>query len=365
MLAAEDDYLGVNFDPRAGANSQPFWLSTMTIAAAFEAKLRSLTSEQRQSVIEGPTKVVEICCRELTQAFCCQIQLLQEEWIKLYEPHAFTSIAYGGEVDRDAVRKLVREYARHVHYIAFFLQGLKRASVPENSTVRLQEAPQFSATLEDLEWCLRAVTELRDGCERFLQQQLGKISLEESRMSMQEARDLSRLSYLAFIFVPLSLVSSWFGMNVDVLDGSTPVWVSVVVSVGILLLCVGIMRFTTLQSTILEGVKKVWERNISLQKKRNPKRSIIVHIPLLGVQYLDPDPEPPGGNAPETFASYPLPAVRRLRLPRFRFLWNVSEQRKSLGGSQVENSNRVRLADNDITPSSSAPPSPLQVGGER
>jgi len=154
-------------------------------------------------------------------------------------------------------------------------------------------------------------------------------------------------------------------MNVDVVDGSTPVWVSVVVSVGILLLCVGIMRFTTLQSRILEGVKKVWERNTSLQEKRNPKRSMIVHIPLLGVQYLNPDPEPPGGNAPETFASYPLPAVRRPRYPRFRFLRGVSEQRKSLGGSQVENSNRVRLADNDITPSSSAPPSPPQVGGER
>jgi len=136
MLAAEDDYLGVNFDPRAGANSQPFRPSIMTIAAAFEAKLRSLTSEQRQSVIEGLTKVVKIYYRELTQAFYCQI-LLQEEWIKLYEPHAFTSIAYGGRVNRDAVRKLVREYARHVHYIAFFLQGLKRASVPENSTARL------------------------------------------------------------------------------------------------------------------------------------------------------------------------------------------------------------------------------------
>ncbi|KAF2633577.1 hypothetical protein BU25DRAFT_8812 [Macroventuria anomochaeta] len=52
---------------------------------------------------------------------------------------------------------------------------------------------------------------------------------------MQEAQDLKRISYLAFLFVTLTLTSSFFGMNVKELNSDpTALWVFVVSALAIL-----------------------------------------------------------------------------------------------------------------------------------
>jgi hypothetical protein len=52
---------------------------------------------------------------------------------------------------------------------------------------------------------------------------------------MREAQDLKCLSYLGFIFVPLSLACSFFSINVVELNGTpTPLWVFIVTAIGIL-----------------------------------------------------------------------------------------------------------------------------------
>ncbi|TGO55079.1 hypothetical protein BCON_0097g00360 [Botryotinia convoluta] len=47
-----------------------------------------------------------------------------------------------------------------------------------------------------------------------LQMNVGNLSLKESRKSLEKANSLGRLSILAFVFLPLSLVTSFFGMNI-------------------------------------------------------------------------------------------------------------------------------------------------------
>jgi Mg2+ and Co2+ transporter CorA len=45
-------------------------------------------------------------------------------------------------------------------------------------------------------------------------------SLEESRMGIQQNQSVKVLTQVAFVFIPLSIITSVFGMNVDVLTGS-------------------------------------------------------------------------------------------------------------------------------------------------
>jgi hypothetical protein len=47
-------------------------------------------------------------------------------------------------------------------------------------------------------------------------------SQAESRRALQQANSVGRVTFLAFIFVPLSFVVSLFGMNIRELDGNGP-----------------------------------------------------------------------------------------------------------------------------------------------
>jgi hypothetical protein len=69
-----------------------------------------------------------------------------------------------------------------------------------------------------------------------IQLNVGNLSLQESRKSLQQADTIGRVSILAFIFLPLSLVTSFFGMNVQQLTGAGATWQAIAISA--LALCV-------------------------------------------------------------------------------------------------------------------------------
>ena len=56
-------------------------------------------------------------------------------------------------------------------------------------------------------------------------------SLEESKRSIEQARKVSQLNRLAFVFLPVSLVTSFFGMNVTELNGNVRIWVFFVAAI--------------------------------------------------------------------------------------------------------------------------------------
>lgn len=69
-------------------------------------------------------------------------------------------------------------------------------------------------------------------------------SLEESRLGIQQNKDVKRLTELALVFIPLSLVTSTFGMNVDVLSGKGAKWWTVIIGVVIIYSLVALMIST-------------------------------------------------------------------------------------------------------------------------
>jgi hypothetical protein len=63
-----------------------------------------------------------------------------------------------------------------------------------------------------------------------IQLNVGNLSLQESRKSLQQADTIGRVSILAFIFLPLSLVTSFFGMNVQQLTGVGATWQAIAIT---------------------------------------------------------------------------------------------------------------------------------------
>ena len=62
-----------------------------------------------------------------------------------------------------------------------------------------------------------------------MQAEISLWSIEESRRSIEEAISVKRLTQLAFVFIPLSFVTSVFGMNVQEISGTgVKIWIFVV-----------------------------------------------------------------------------------------------------------------------------------------
>lgn len=67
------------------------------------------------------------------------------------------------------------------------------------------------------------------------------VQIAEGRRSFQETTNISRLTYLALVFVPLTFVSGLFGMAGDVAPGAKRFWVYFTVAVPLLVVTFGAM----------------------------------------------------------------------------------------------------------------------------
>lgn len=57
-----------------------------------------------------------------------------------------------------------------------------------------------------------------------IQLNVGNLSLQESRRSIAQSDSVGRISFLAFVFFPISIVCSFFGMNIQEMTGSGASW---------------------------------------------------------------------------------------------------------------------------------------------
>ena len=96
-----------------------------------------------------------------------------------------------------------------------------------------------------------------------IQVNVGNLSLQESRRSIEQADSVGRLSFLAFVFFPISLVTSFFGMNIQELTGTGATWgvffASAASLCGILLvLCAWLWRDLKRVKYILKIPRILW-----------------------------------------------------------------------------------------------------------
>ncbi|KAH8662880.1 hypothetical protein BGZ60DRAFT_412178 [Tricladium varicosporioides] len=75
-----------------------------------------------------------------------------------------------------------------------------------------------SSLNELIDEALALETLMRD----LIQLNIGNVALKESRQSLTQSKSVRRVTLLAFVVLPLSLVTSFFGMNVEQLTGNGP-----------------------------------------------------------------------------------------------------------------------------------------------
>lgn len=108
----------------------------------------------------------------------------------------------------------------------------------ERSLDREQEI-SHAELVRDYESLLARCKLLSSRCESASSLLQSAVGLLESQESIRQNRELNKLTKLAFVFVPVSLVSSIFGMNVvEINPGSIPsVWHFFLTAVLLLILC--------------------------------------------------------------------------------------------------------------------------------
>lgn len=104
--------------------------------------------------------------------------------------------------------------------------------------VALAANPKESATLvklilADYQHALRCAETVLQDCAQAMSVAAHRASVRESEKAMAEAHDVTKLTRLATVFIPLTFVTSVFGMNIRELgdEDGPPVWVFVVCSV--------------------------------------------------------------------------------------------------------------------------------------
>ncbi|KAL9601480.1 MAG: hypothetical protein Q9179_002849 [Wetmoreana sp. 5 TL-2023] len=95
--------------------------------------------------------------------------------------------------------------------------------------------PAMSTVLQDLESVRSTIEGYQGQAQILLNRSVSQLSLEESRKSIQQSSDTKRLTQLAYIFLPLSLSTSAFGMNTVELQ-NTRLWMFFVTSVVLVVL---------------------------------------------------------------------------------------------------------------------------------
>ncbi|KAL2839814.1 hypothetical protein BJY01DRAFT_250296 [Aspergillus pseudoustus] len=244
LLANEDSCLGIDFNKFASAVDQVFQPSGLaTPLGQFEAILRSKDERGRQIVLDNPLSLVWDYSAGLCSAFASHLELYRRKWEILYQAYANTSAVYGNVQSREYVRREAIELGTHLQYMQRSLQSLMQ-TIPEGKEKKSRSdlhSSSLDTVIQDFEQMSADVERLKLSYDAFIEQMVSKISLAEARTSMTEARDLQRLSYLGFVFAPLSLASSFFSINIRPLGGSAPVWAFVVTSLAILSLSILIL----------------------------------------------------------------------------------------------------------------------------
>ena len=136
-------------------------------------------------------------------------------------------------------KSLLDEHVDHIIETANVIRGRGPSSWPKLTESDERHTAEISERLTDLrndyEHLLNKAHTLASLCSDGMNTIMNNSMLHESRRAIKQSEGTRRLTILAFLFVPLSMVASVFGMNVVELgQGSLHIWVPFVVLVPIL-----------------------------------------------------------------------------------------------------------------------------------
>jgi magnesium transporter len=148
------------------------------------------------------------------------------------------------------LRRSATEFYRAVHPLLGPLEGLQRGAYLDVT----EELSQFFRDVDDhLKLVNEEVIALRDVLATILQANMAVISNQQNDISVRQNETMKQLTLVATIFLPMTMITGFFGMNFGwMVDHITSFWTFAVFGVGSLALSAGII-FTWFRSSRLIG----------------------------------------------------------------------------------------------------------------
>ncbi|KAI9759178.1 MAG: hypothetical protein M4579_002551 [Chaenotheca gracillima] len=198
--------------------------SQYTPAREFEYRLRNLRKAGLRLAYREPMQFVVHYAHFMSAAFCCQIDVWRDFAAQNYGPgrtiangkHRHDTEAMGGR-DGKEERERIRQHWNQLCDSSVYLASTFRQLLRIQSQSK-EASSTLSVLIDDYREFHDEVERLKRECETFLQHQIEKLALAEAKRSLDEARSLKRLSFIGFVFAPLNLATSFFGMNIRELN---------------------------------------------------------------------------------------------------------------------------------------------------
>ena len=145
------------------------------------------------------------------------------------------SVAPSGRIY--SLRREVTDFYRAVHPLVAPLDAITKGAYIESS-------PELRAFFRDVSDHVKLVEEeivaQRDLLAVMLQANMAVISVQQNEISVRQSEISKQLTVIATVFLPLTFITGFFGMNFGWLTGHiTPLWVFLVFGIGSLLLSLG------------------------------------------------------------------------------------------------------------------------------
>jgi Mg2+ and Co2+ transporter CorA len=91
---------------------------------------------------------------------------------------------------------------------------------------------------KDYEYLRREPISLAAECASSISLEMNRIIMDDAKESIRQAERVRRLTFLAYLFLPLSFVVSLFGMNVTQLTSPNPsIWLYFTIACPVTLVC--------------------------------------------------------------------------------------------------------------------------------
>lgn len=121
--------------------------------------------------------------------------------------------------------------------------SLYRTPSPDSSTESIsQQAAR--ALLVDYKQLLARAENLSNQCQAQVSLLMNRAMIAESNKAIQQAREVAKLTRLAFVFVPLSFASSFCGMNLwPFVANGGPTWWWFVMSVPLIVVSFAVLKW--------------------------------------------------------------------------------------------------------------------------
>ncbi|KAF2237277.1 hypothetical protein EV356DRAFT_496865 [Viridothelium virens] len=232
-----------NFDPTPGMEDKSSSFEGPPRTSIFDDVLywtQRLPNEDGVAFAAQPQTLVYrmlqlVCAEWLTLCRYVGARLVQIEW-ELENPD-FRRDPSSIDASLRKLHPWRRSVPQYRSMLADTIDKLFRETSDKNTDEGLQDLQR------DFEIVHKDIASLQDRIERIVLVATAIVSIEESRRAFGQNKNLTRLTYLAVVFVPLSFVSSFFSMTNDLGSLGQTFWVYFAVAIPLSFIALGVADF--------------------------------------------------------------------------------------------------------------------------